>query len=223
MGCRDYYQHAQMPTELTLYYTTYSTITVPNKIARKMKEAQRDPDNAQSFDPKKPWTFGNKWGNIFYTDDDGVEHEIKGLLDDCDFKRAETCEWDDEQEEEDEDEDDCVIPSCCTGVGGCSQCCSEEDEDEGEEKDEEPWEEIYNKTGDMPGEPRDYSGQPGTFYQTYGNGGGPGGSGGYWVREGGRAVWMVKGNNFSFIAGAILEVISNGAGFQRCRLRILIK
>jgi hypothetical protein len=140
----------KMPTELTLYYTTYSTITVPNKIARKMKEAQRDPENPQSFDPKKPWTFGNKWGNIFYTDDDGVEHEIKGLLNDCDFKRAENCEWDAEGDE-DEECPNCLETKCDVefktrlpgGEGDtyvCEDCFNkieEEDEDEEDEEDDE--------------------------------------------------------------------------------------
>ena len=216
MGCRDYCQHAQMPTELTLYYTTYSTITVPNKVARKLKEAQRDPENAQSFDPKKPWTFGNKWGNIFYTDDDGVEHEIKGQIDDCDFKRAENCEWDaEESDDDDDDEDEEEAPP------PLKKCLSIE---QGEwsklvmTTEDEEWEEIYNSTGDMPGVPLEKWWQEGTYYQTYGNGGGPGGSGGYWVRTGGNAVWKVEGHDFHHISGAILEV-----GFKKCRLRMLIK
>ncbi len=180
-----------MPTELTLFYTTYSTITLPNNIARKLKEAQRDPENAQSFDPKKPWTFGNKWGNIFYTDDAGVEHEYQGELYDLDFKRADRCEWGEEEVEDDE-----VVMTA----------------------ENEDWEEIYNNTGDMPGVAKEYEWEPGTFYQTSPNGGGPGGARGYWVRTGGNAVWKVEGHNFHFISGAILEV-----GFKKCRLRLLIK
>ena len=188
-----------MPTTLTLKYTAYSTITVPNNIANKLKEAQTHEECAQAFNPKKPWTFGNIWGSIFYTDDEGVEHTIDGVTS-CDFKKTDDCEWDAEEAEEEEEE---------------------------EKEAWEAWEEIYNSTEDMPdnmpGVSREYSGQPGTFYQTYGNGGGPGGSGGYWVREGGRAVWMVEGNKFSFIAGAILEVVANSTGFQRCRIKVLIK
>jgi len=68
------------------------------------------------------------------------------------------------------------------------------------------WEQIYNYTDDVSGEPRSYCDQPGTFYQTYGNGGGPGGWGGYWVREGGQAVWEVEGSTFTYLKGKILEI-----------------
>jgi len=57
----------------------------------------------------------------------------------------------------------------------------------------------------MRGEPRSYCDQPGTFYQTYGNGGGAGGWGGYWVREGGQAVWKVEGSEFTYLNAKILE------------------
>ena len=199
-----------MPTELTLCYSAYATIKVPNKIARKLKAAQMHEEFAQSFDPKKPWTFGNKWGNIFYTDDDGVEHEIEGEGD-CDFKRTDHCEWGEEKEEDGEEEES-----------------DEEDEEDDEDEEEDyDWEAICNSTGprDMPGSPREHAGQPGTYYQTYGGGGGPGGAGGYWVRTGGNAVWKVEGNDFHHISGAILELRSPDEEYWlgRCRVRILIK
>jgi len=68
------------------------------------------------------------------------------------------------------------------------------------------WEEVYNSSDRRNGTSRTYCGQPGTFYQTYGNGGGPGGSGGYWVRQGGRAVWEVAGSEFTYLEGSQLEV-----------------
>jgi hypothetical protein len=68
------------------------------------------------------------------------------------------------------------------------------------------WEEVYNSSDKRNGTSRTYCDQPGTFYQTYGNGGGPGGWGGYWVRQGGRAVWEVAGSKFTYLEGCQLEV-----------------
>jgi hypothetical protein len=67
------------------------------------------------------------------------------------------------------------------------------------------WEEVYNSTDERHGQSREYYNQPGTFYQTYGNGGGKNGWGGYWVREGGTAVWEVAGNEFKYLENHILE------------------
>lgn len=69
---------------------------------------------------------------------------------------------------------------------------SEEDDD---------WQMVYNGNG----RPREYCNQPGTFYQTYGNGGGKNGWGGYWVREDGEAVWEVAGQEFMYLPGCALE------------------
>ena len=67
------------------------------------------------------------------------------------------------------------------------------------------WHEVYNSTDKRQGEFREYSKQPGTFYQTYGNGGGEGGWGGYWVRQGGLAVWAVAGDVFTYLDNHVLE------------------
>lgn len=74
-----------------------------------------------------------------------------------------------------------------------------DDEDEDEEDEDE--EQVYNGNG----EPREYSNQPGTFYQTYGNGGGKNGWGGYWVRDGSQAVWEVAGQEFTYLEDKSLE------------------
>tara|TARA_R110002126_G_scaffold210460_1_gene357051 strand:+ start:923 stop:1351 length:429 start_codon:yes stop_codon:yes gene_type:complete len=71
---------------------------------------------------------------------------------------------------------------------------------------DDDWEEIYNATDERTGEPREYYKQPGTFYQTYGNGGGPGGSGGFWVRDNNTAVWKVCGDKFDYLNGMTLVV-----------------
>jgi hypothetical protein len=113
-----------MPTTLVLYYTASVTVTVPNKIARKLKEQE----GVQSCE-NAAWAFGNKWGNLYYQDEDGKEHEIEGNGGDCDYKRTEQGEWWDEEESEDEEDDD-VIAQCCNDANGCPQCCSEEEEDE---------------------------------------------------------------------------------------------
>ena len=96
------------------------------------------------------------------------------------------------------------------------------------EDDEEPaskehdetngWEEVYNaghKTAGNPlgGQPREnprLSGQEGIFYQTYGNGGGTGGWGGYWamrVSSGQHmpGVYEVCGHEFNLLEGVTLE------------------
>lgn len=67
-----------------------------------------------------------------------------------------------------------------------------------EADDEDDWEEVYNSTDERNGEPRLYLKNPGTFYQTYGNGGGEGGHGGYWVQEGGGDLWSVAGDEFTY-------------------------
>ena len=117
-------QANKMPTTLVLYYTASVTVTVPNKIARKLKEQE----GVQSCE-NAAWAFGNKWGNLYYQDEDGKEHEIEGNGGDCDYKRTEQGEWWDEEESEDEEDDD-VIAQCCNDANGCPQCCSEEEEDE---------------------------------------------------------------------------------------------
>jgi hypothetical protein len=78
--------------------------------------------------------------------------------------------------------------------------------------DDDDWDEVYNSTDERNGVPREHGeprekwGQPGTFYQTYGNGGGEGGWGGYWMREGGDAVWSVAGDKFTYKDGWTLLV-----------------
>jgi hypothetical protein len=73
-----------------------------------------------------------------------------------------------------------------------------------EPEDEDEFEEVYNSTDERNGEPLQgtkyaIDKKQGTFYQTYGNGGGPGGSGGYWVKEGGDAVWKIEGDRFTYL------------------------
>jgi hypothetical protein len=88
-----------MPTTLNLKYDFIITVTVPNKIARELrKQKSVYPDNCAE---QMPWSWGNKWGNIGYTDDKGEDHEIEGNGfndDDIDYKRAYECEWDEEEE-----------------------------------------------------------------------------------------------------------------------------
>ena len=67
------------------------------------------------------------------------------------------------------------------------------------------WEEVYNSTDEREGEPREHCGQPGTFFQTYGNGGGENGWGGYWVRDDTTAVWTVAGQVFKYLDNYVLE------------------
>jgi hypothetical protein len=66
------------------------------------------------------------------------------------------------------------------------------------------YDEIYNGNGER----RFYKGSPGLFYQTYGNGGGPGGWGGYWIQDCNQAVWQVEGEVFTLLEGKSLSLRS---------------
>lgn len=73
------------------------------------------------------------------------------------------------------------------------------------------YEEIYNGEGRSAGELRFYKGNPGRFYQTYGNGGGPGGWGGYWKRRDHVnkeiTVWKVEGEVFTLLPGKTFHLV----------------
>jgi hypothetical protein len=75
-----------MPTTLTLTYTAYAQVTVPNAIAKKIQDGTY-----------KSW---NKWGDLYYEDEKGEEHKIAGHCGECDYKRAESEVWEDEEDEE---------------------------------------------------------------------------------------------------------------------------
>jgi hypothetical protein len=85
-------------------------------------------------------------------------------------------------------------------------------------------EEVYNSTETREGEYLEYYGEPGIFYQTYGNGGGKGGWGGYWVRDGGRAVWAVAGNSvhFSYLNNHVHQYSSPKSNGTPARIRVFI-
>ncbi len=101
-------------------------MTVPNKIARKLKEQE----GVQSYE-NAAWAFGNKWGDLYYQGEDGKEHKIEGNVEECDYKRTEKGEWLDEEESEDEEdeEDDMKSHPCECGLKECSDCFPEEDEE----------------------------------------------------------------------------------------------
>jgi len=61
------------------------------------------------------------------------------------------------------------------------------------------YEEIYNGEGRTAGVEREYKGQQGRFYQTYGGGGGPGYWGGYWIQDANKTVWKVEGQVFTLL------------------------
>ena len=80
-----------MPTQLTLCYNAYATVSVPNKIARLLKE-----DKLKS---------GDKWGDVYFQWVDGKECKIAAdNATECDFKRSNDWDWGDEEAESDEDE-----------------------------------------------------------------------------------------------------------------------
>lgn len=72
---------------------------------------------------------------------------------------------------------------------------------------ESDYEEIYNGEGRVAGELRFYKGAPGRFYQTYGNGGGPGGWGGYWIQNANKSVWKVEGEVFTLLPGKTFHLM----------------
>jgi hypothetical protein len=116
-----------MPTTLVLYYTACVEVTVPNKIARQLKKQ----DGVQNYD-KEAWAFGNKWGDLYYQDENGKEHKIEGTVHECDYKYTEKGEWYDEQESEDEEEENAVdgdgfviCSKCDKGGGKCDGDCEE--------------------------------------------------------------------------------------------------
>jgi hypothetical protein len=111
-----------MPTRITLIYHAYKNFEVPNKIAKMIQDGTIS------------WRSAHD--DLFYTDENGKEQCVSSISECVAWEGHddyEVAESEEESEEEDEDEeDDCVIPPCCRGVEGCSQCVDEEDE-EGEE------------------------------------------------------------------------------------------
>jgi len=118
-----------MPTTLVLYYTASVTVTVPNKIARKLKE-QEGVQNSEDA----TWAFGNKWGDLYYQGEDGKEHKIEGNGGDCDYKRSEEGEWLDEEESGDEDEEEDENKYTCGEKCECTHCQRNRDTNEEESK-----------------------------------------------------------------------------------------
>jgi hypothetical protein len=68
-----------MPFTLTMQYTAYAQVTVPNDIAEKIQDGT--------------YISWNKWGDLYYIDGAGQEQKITGHCSECDFKRAENEEW----------------------------------------------------------------------------------------------------------------------------------
>lgn len=81
-----------MPTQLILSYTAYAYATVPNDIARKMKDGSIE--------------WWSKWGDIYYIDEKGEQQKIDGHEGNPDYKRHEGHEWDDEVEEDEEESEE---------------------------------------------------------------------------------------------------------------------
>jgi len=84
-----------MPTTLTLSYCAHVNISVPNALAKMLQE---DKDGKIKW-----WT---KWGDLYWIDEEGVEHRIKGEVAEVDYKYTDEEEWEDEEESDDEDESD---------------------------------------------------------------------------------------------------------------------
>ena len=111
-----------MPTRITLIYHAYKNFEVPNKIAKMIQDGTI--------------SWRSHHDDLFYTDENGKEQCVSSISEFVAWEGHddyEVAESEEESEEEDEDEeDDCVIPPCCRGVEGCSQCVDEEDEEDEE-------------------------------------------------------------------------------------------
>jgi hypothetical protein len=94
-----------MPTTLLLSYTAHVSISVPNALAKAIKEDK---------DGKIKWS--TKWGNFYWTDEKGEEHMIEGEEWPENYKHAKDEEWEEEEESEDEDDDDDENGSVCFRV-----------------------------------------------------------------------------------------------------------
>jgi hypothetical protein len=83
---------------MILSYTSYVYVSVPNHIARKIKN-----DSIE---------WNSKWGDLYYMDEKGQEQKIHGNEGETDYKRHEDYEWDDEEESESEESDDEKCTDC---------------------------------------------------------------------------------------------------------------
>jgi len=81
-----------MPTTLVLTYNAYVTITVPNDLAKKLQNDEL--------------IWNNKYGNLYYQDENGKEQCIQGGESDADYKRAVDFSWEEPEESDDEESDD---------------------------------------------------------------------------------------------------------------------
>jgi hypothetical protein len=164
-------------TTITASYTTQDVFEIPDDIFLLGKDAN---ERAKKTD-YGAWYI--RFSTLYYIDKNGKEQELE-----CKYQGKSN---DFSGPDEVETLERCITPE------------SEEDEDE-EDEEEDVWEEVFN--GDaLPGIPYEHAGYPGRFYQTYGNGGGPGGSGGYWVKQGGE-VWKVEGTTFTYGNNYEIEV-----------------
>lgn len=141
-----------MPTTLTLCYTAYVEVSVPNAVARKLMDGQ---------DGVYGDLFYTRHGNLFYKNDAGEEVEIVGEAVEVDYKRTSEGFWGDEEESDEEteekdekkdEEEDCLAnnPECVScgihlneddmGVWEedkskppkCESCLDEEEDEEDE-------------------------------------------------------------------------------------------
>ena len=104
-----------MPT-LRLRYDAYVDVKVPKKYAKKLMTYE--------------YMYSNKWGTIFFKDENGKEVEIAGIEGGVDYKRAEDEEWvsDSESEGESESEEEEGDEKCdeCNGRDCDKDCLNPE-------------------------------------------------------------------------------------------------
>mgnify|MGYP003661474952 CR=1 FL=1 len=101
---------------MRLQYTAYVEVTVPNKLARKLKKQE----GVCSYD-SEPYAWGTKWGDLYYQGEDGKEYKIVGDVSEIDYKRTEEGYWDDEISESDEEAE---------AAKGSGECQEEEEKEE---------------------------------------------------------------------------------------------
>jgi hypothetical protein len=84
-----------MPTTLALEYNIARYISVPNALAKKLKENE-------DVEWGEPWSWYVKYLTLYYCDGDKKKHEIQCCDDTFDYKRDDGQEWLDPDESDEE-------------------------------------------------------------------------------------------------------------------------
>ena len=91
-----------MPTTLRLYYTAESSVIISNELAKKLQEySANHPNNNNTSDVIYSWS--TKWGDLYFTGEDGKEYKVEGQLYQSDCKYTDDWNFDDAEEDDEEE------------------------------------------------------------------------------------------------------------------------